>query len=94
MDPEFLARELHEVAFAWNHNMPEWDSLRDEDRQWFTERAGRMLATEEHVETDGTAARRLVRGTHPPSMRFTVEEAEEAVRSAAVMDNYRKACNE
>lgn len=37
-----LARELHDVAFAWNHTMPDWDSLRDEDRLWFRERAKRM----------------------------------------------------
>lgn len=42
-----LARELHDVGFAWNHTMPDWVGMRDEDRMWFMERAKRMLTEAE-----------------------------------------------
>ena len=43
MTTEALARELHDVAFAWNHNLPPWDGLDDVQREWFTERAAGIL---------------------------------------------------
>lgn len=43
-DTESLARELHDVSFAWSHSMLPFDSMDAEQRQWFTERAERMIA--------------------------------------------------
>jgi hypothetical protein len=43
MDTEALARELHDVAFAWNNSKQPWDGLTEEQREWFMERAVRLL---------------------------------------------------
>jgi hypothetical protein len=43
MNTEELARELHDVAFTWNHSMRPWDSLTPEEQEWFTDRAERIL---------------------------------------------------
>jgi len=43
MTAKELARELHDVAFTWNHSMRPWDSLTPEEQEWFTDRAERIL---------------------------------------------------
>lgn len=42
-DVERLARELHDVAFAWNHSMQPWEGLTEEQRAWFRHRAACII---------------------------------------------------
>lgn len=41
---ETLARELHDVVFAFGQPIPIYDKLPPETRAWFVARAERMLA--------------------------------------------------
>lgn len=64
MDVETLARNLHDVAFAWNQNLKPWDEVDGEQRKWFRERAASFLGsksvyTHEQLELAKAALRGL-----------------------------------
>jgi hypothetical protein len=87
MNAEALARELHDVAFAWNHSMQPWDGLTEEHRQWFLDRAAGILAWDkvrgllrEYPEQGDGEQRRTMRSEAPP--KLDPEAVREAVRAA------------
>lgn len=71
-DVEVLVRELYDVAFALNMQLPPFEALPQETRVWFEQRARRMVEDgwtlitptgEDKNVTEGTT-RRVVRSAH------------------------------
>jgi hypothetical protein len=85
-DVDALARELHDVAFSHDMGMIPWENLSAKQRDWFTERAQRMLedgwaVSEPAVEGEaepGAALRTVKR--HPKTGTISRAAAARAIR--------------
>jgi hypothetical protein len=89
LNVETLARELHDVAFAWNHFLQPWDGMTGEQRQWFLDRAGRIVGEGGDDELGGegppfrdTSRVRLRSVRRGPPGRLAAEAVHKAVKEA------------